>query len=226
MTTVPLSRLLWSSRGKHWGFRFLLYPSDVKNQDFWLGVHDRTFGTSPEVPFHSQGSVELPDGSSVPYLAARFYDGGQEWRDDSGGLGREIPHELLLLVDAAQKREIAGSNWSQAVMDILRPVYADLYPQPRAELKQGDRLDALAAQEVTIGNRSQVDPQPMPAELSVPTATDRKPVGSQSTTTKPRDTLIAAVFALAFLVGLAATAVMWNSKQRPFSAPPQPSGSR
>lgn len=216
MTTVPLSRLLWSSRGKHWGFRFLLSPADVKNPDFWLGVHDRTFGTSPEVPFHSQGAIELPDGSSVPYLAARFYDEGHEWRDDSGGVGREIPHELLLIVDAAQKQEIAGSNWTQAVMDVLRPVYADLYPLPREEIACGDKLNALSSQEVVVGSRSQADSRSPHVDLSIPVIADHKTTSSHSRGSHGLSKLVMAMITMAILVGLAATAVIFTSKQRPF----------
>lgn len=215
MTTVPLSRLLWSSRGKHWGFRFLLYPSDVKSPDFWLGVHDRTFGTSSDVPFYSQGFVELPDGSSVPFIAARFYDGGQRWRDDSGGLGREIPHELLLLVDAAQKREIAGSNWTQAVMEALRPVYTDLYPLSREEMADGYKLNALASQEVVVGSRSQADSQSTHVELSIPVIVDHKMASSHSRGSHGLSILVMAVIIMVLLAVVAATAVVFTSKQQP-----------
>ena len=215
MATVPLSRLLWSSRGKHWGFRFLLSPADVKNPDFWLGVHDRTFGTSPEVPFHSQGAIELPDGSSIPYLAARFYDQGHEWRDDSGGVGREIPHELLLLVDAAQKREIAESNWSHAVMDVLRPVYAELYPLPRAEVLLGEKQAVLAARLVVVGGDSQTDSRSTPLEVSVPIAADTKQAASSSSGTKTLVALLPVVIGLAILLSVTATALMLHLNKQP-----------
>ena len=215
MTTVPLSRLLWSSRGKHWGFRFLLYPSDAKSSDFWLGVHDRTFGTSSEVPFYSQGLVDLPDGSSVAYLAARFYDEGHEWRDDSGGLGREIPHEVLLLVNAHERAALSASNWSHAIMEALRPVYAELYPLSREEMAGGDKLNALAAQVVVVGSRSQADSRSTPQEISVPIASDTKQPVSPSSGTKTLVALLPVVIGLTILLGVAATALMLHFNKQP-----------
>ena len=209
MTTVSLSRLLWSSRGKQWGFRFLIYPSDVKDPDFWLGVHDRTFGASSEVPLSLQGHFYLPNGSSVSYLAARFYDEGHCWRDDSGGLGRKIPHELLLLVDAAQNRELSASNWQQAVMDALRPVYAELYPLPRAEVVLGKKQAVLADQVVVVVNRSKTGPQPTSLDSPVSIAIEKNLPVSTSSDIKTMIARIAAVIALVvLLLGVAATALM------------------
>jgi len=216
VTTVHLSRLLWSSRGKHWGFRFLLSPADVKNPDFWLGVHDRTFGTSSDVPFSSQGLENLPDGSAVAYLAARFYDEGHEWRDDSGGLGREIPHEVLLLVNAHERAALSASNWSHAIMEALRPWYAELYPLSREEMAGGDKLNALAAQEVVVGSRSQADSRSPHVDLSIPVIADHKTASPHSRGSHGLSKLVMAMITMAILVGLAATAVIFTSKQRPF----------
>lgn len=164
---------------------------------------------------HLQGVLKLPDGSSVPYLAARFYDVGHEWRDDSGGLGREIPHELLLLVEDAQQSELAKSHWSQAVMDVLRPVYAELYPLSRAEFVSGNSLAALAAQAVVVASDPETGSQSTPAVGSLPVSVEIKTPRSPLLQARAVVGLLVAVIALAALLGIAATATMLLGKGRP-----------
>ncbi len=219
MATVPLSRLLWSSRGKHWGFRFLLHPSDVKDSGFWLGVHDRTFGASSDVPLYLQGQIELPDGSSVPFQAARFYDQGHEWRDDSGGRGREIPHELLILHAPDQRSELSASNWPQAIMDVLRPTYSELYPLQKPDGVLGEKQLTLANQLVTVASPLPFQSQHTTLDISVPV--DSQQQASHLPENQKTVGWIAGLLALVVLFGIVATALMLVPKAQALLGPPR-----
>lgn len=94
--------------------------------------------------------LAMPDGSSVPYVAARFYDEKYDWRDDSGGLGRKISHEIMLLIPENNEIALLDSNWPQAIMNVLRPIYSDLYPISRKEIMHYAKTNYLETKKLVV----------------------------------------------------------------------------
>jgi hypothetical protein len=119
----PLSHLLWSTRGKEWGFRFLHTP--VQLLDYRDQIYESIFMTDEGTPLSLYGNIYMAEGKMFSYVACRFFDSGGLWIDAAG---REIPHELLLVLDSTSlHEEVIFSNWHEIVMAHLRDAYRQAY---------------------------------------------------------------------------------------------------
>lgn len=130
MTALNLQNLLWSTRGKEWGFRFVHQPATSPVR--WGEVYQGIFGSNERIPQRWHGRIVLEDGAVFSYVASRFYDSETKWRDAAG---REIPHEMLLTVGASTVEEVSGRAWEQAVMDHVREYYRHEYSKDSSALQ-------------------------------------------------------------------------------------------
>ena len=107
-------RLIWATRGRFWGFRFLLNGglSDP------LPVYERSFANLEDEPttFHS----------SAGKIALRFPD--PLGRRDASG--RVIPHEFVVFGDLADEIESVEDGLQQ-VWPLVAKVYADTWDAER-----------------------------------------------------------------------------------------------
>ena len=122
MPSMKLENLLWSTRGKEWGFRFLHVPQRYSVE--WSDIYQKIFGNDDRVPMRWWGIVVLPDGESITYVACRFFDSSRKWKDAAG---REIPQEMLLEVESESAEEIANFSWQLPVMEYVRDYYVETY---------------------------------------------------------------------------------------------------
>lgn len=129
MSTLSLRNMLWSTRGKEWGFRFVHLPAFHPGQ--WEAIYQSIFGRDDRVPQRWYGLVSLSDGTEIKYVASRFFDPDATWKDVAG---REIPHEILLDVGSIPIEEVVGRTWEYAVMNQVRDFYRDIYSKDSSEI--------------------------------------------------------------------------------------------
>ena len=139
MLTLDLSNMLWSTRGKEWGFRFLHVPSDRTLP--WDEVYSKVFGSSDDHARYRHGSIHMPQCRSTAYIAVRLFDPEQDWRDSAG---RAIPHELLFVVDPESMDRAIRVDWPRVVLAHLRPWYHKAY-NGRPEAIANDAFQGLIA---------------------------------------------------------------------------------
>ncbi|MBW6519388.1 MAG: hypothetical protein K0A99_00020 [Desulfoarculaceae bacterium] len=130
MQTLSLRNMLWSTRGKEWGFRFVHLPAFHPGQ--WEAIYQKIFGRDDRVPQRWYGLVSLSDGAEIKYVASRFFDPDATWKD---GAGREIPHEILLDVGSIPIEEVVGRAWEYTVMNQVRDFYRDIYSKDSNEIQ-------------------------------------------------------------------------------------------
>lgn len=130
MPELELRNLLWSSRGKEWGFRFLHQPAWPGVR--WDLVYQKIFGSDDHVPRRWHGTIVLSAGTALPYVASRFNDYGRVWKDAAG---REIPHEMLLILETVSAQKLADLDWERMVMDCVRNYYQDQFDKDPASVK-------------------------------------------------------------------------------------------
>ncbi|RSZ66082.1 hypothetical protein EAH68_00565 [Corynebacterium hylobatis] len=113
-------KLIWATRGRDWGFRFLLKGG----YEDPLPVYESVFGTLPG----REGYRKVGDK-----IALRFPD--PELREDASG--RVIPHEFVVLGERA-----AGLGSFEEAFSVIWPLVAGRYeqiwnvPQPPRNLEQ------------------------------------------------------------------------------------------
>lgn len=103
---APPSPLLWATRGRSWGFRFLL-DGGLKDP---LGTYERAFAG-----FLDEREFFRADGA----IAALRFPDPLGRRDESG---RTIPHEFVALAPLATTLDSLDSG-----LDTLWPLVADVY---------------------------------------------------------------------------------------------------
>ena len=133
--------LLWSTRGRSWGFRFLHLPEGRLAGENWDAVYQQVFANNEHVPARFRGTMVLRDGRSVAYVAARFFDDKEVWKDAAG---RTIPHEMLLVVEDDDATAIAGTDWPATLMDHLRDTYRSVFALDAGSLPQATALPYYA----------------------------------------------------------------------------------
>ena len=118
---VNNENLLWMTRGKEWGFRFLSkcssLPSDVV-EDLYKKVFLRDesrFG-------YWKGFISV-DEVRTPYVACRCYDKTIQ-RDQAG---RRIPHDFLMLCTDEGYSLLSCLKWESLILDKVRGLYSDRY---------------------------------------------------------------------------------------------------
>ncbi|WP_414542709.1 hypothetical protein [Nostoc sp. CCY0012] len=117
---MKLNTILWSTRGRDWGFRMLLQPKIPC--DDWLLPYEAMFNhTSTEDTKLSRGKVTI-HGNHVPYVAVTFAD--PESRKDRAG--RIIPHKIAIVGEESNKFQDFDSV-QKDVWQKLSSVYAQLY---------------------------------------------------------------------------------------------------
>ena len=126
---MNLNTLLWSTRGRDWGFRMLLYPQ-MPCED-WLVSYQSMFkqSSSDEAQFR-RGQVELGQGRNVPYVAVKFTD--PQSRTDRAG--RLIPHEIAVIGEESKNFKDFNSV-KEAVWKILSDTYTKLYELQAREIE-------------------------------------------------------------------------------------------
>ncbi|MCT1515782.1 hypothetical protein [Dietzia cercidiphylli] len=121
---LPLSRIIWATRGRHWGFRFLL---DAGLADP-MATYDRVFAGLIDSPtaFHR-------DGTSA---AIRFLD--PEGRRDAAR--RIIPHEFIVLDDSA---ETIGSveDGERVIWPLVSGIYSRTWDAEEPPSREDLELD-------------------------------------------------------------------------------------
>ena len=128
--TLNLQNMLWSTRGKEWGFRFVHLPAFHSGQ--WEAIYQSIFGRDDRVPQRWYGLVSLSDGAEIKYVASRFFDPDATWKD---GAGRKIPHEILLDIGSIPFEEVVGRTWEYAVMNQIRDFYRDIYSKESSAIQ-------------------------------------------------------------------------------------------
>lgn len=126
---MKLTNILWSTRGRDWGFRMILLPS--LNCNNWLDAHHRIFQESRATEEYKvdQGDIKLSSDLTIPYIALSFPD--PEQRKDRAG--RIIPHEVALLGEEIRAFQDIRSAVDE-IWIILSSTYANLYPLSAAEV--------------------------------------------------------------------------------------------
>jgi hypothetical protein len=127
--SIDINNLLWSTRGKEWGFRFIHTPLD--HSKHWEAIYLGIFGKDDRVPIKWRGIVVFPNGSLINYIACRCFDYNRSWKDAAG---REIPHEMFIEIDGPVVDEIAISKWELPVLDFVRDRYEDVYGKEVGEI--------------------------------------------------------------------------------------------
>lgn len=130
MQTLSLQNMLWSTRGKEWGFRFVHLPTFHPGQ--WEAIYQSIFGRDDRVPQRWYGLVSLSNGAEIKYVASRFFDPDATWKD---GAGRKIPHEILLDVGSIPFEEVVAQTWEYAVMNQIRDFYRDIYSKDSSAIQ-------------------------------------------------------------------------------------------
>lgn len=130
MPQLQMQNLLWYTRGREWGFRYLHLPE--LRTGGWDPIYDSIFESDARIPRRWHGAITLAEGKPLGYVASRFHDHGAVWKDD---VGREIPHEMLVILDSDATEEIAGLDWERVVMDYVRTYYSDQFSKDSAEVQ-------------------------------------------------------------------------------------------
>lgn len=113
MNTAPSDSMIWATRGRSWGFRFLL---DAGLSDP-LPDYERAFGDLRDAPtawFRQDGQVAL-----------RFSD--PLGRRDSAG--RVVPHEFVLFGDLAAAVDSVEDGLNK-VWPLVSEMYARVWETP------------------------------------------------------------------------------------------------
>lgn len=129
MYDTDLCKLFWSTRGKDWGFRFVHVPTQYAMN--WHDVYDKIFSKDDCMPQRWYGRMLLPNNKQIPYVASRFHDIHENWIDSAG---RQIPHEMILLLTNGFACDIAKTEWETSVMACVRDRYRDAYNKDAALL--------------------------------------------------------------------------------------------
>jgi len=120
--------ILWSSRGKDWGFRILQRPTTFECD--WLDVHKEVFGNSKDDEgfyLRTQVRIGLIEKKCV---GIRFLD--PELRCDSAG--RVIPHEFIVFGQSSLALE-DNTDWVH-LWPVVSEDYAILYPMSLREVQE------------------------------------------------------------------------------------------
>lgn len=120
--------ILWSSRGKDWGFRILQHPTTFECD--WLDVHKAVFANSKDDEgFYERTQVRI-GLIEKKCVGIRFLD--PELRCDSAG--RVIPHEFIVFGQSSLALE-DNTDWVH-LWPIVSAKYAILYPMNLTEVQE------------------------------------------------------------------------------------------
>ena len=120
--------ILWSSRGKDWGFRILQHPTTFECE--WLDVHKEVFGNSKDDEgFYERTQVRI-GLIEKKCVGIRFLD--PELRCDSAD--RVIPHEFIVFGSSSLALE-DNTDWVH-LWQIVSEDYAILYPMNSREMQE------------------------------------------------------------------------------------------
>lgn len=121
--------ILWSSRGKDWGFRILQHPNFEYE---WLDVYKEVFANSKDDErFYKRTQVKIGLTKKEECVGIRFLD--PELRCDSAG--RIIPHEFIVFGQSSLALK-DHTDWVQ-LWPIISEKYAKLYPMNLSEVQEG-----------------------------------------------------------------------------------------
>ncbi len=121
--------ILWSSRGRDWGFQILQHPTIFECE--WLDVYKEVFGNSKDDEgFYLRTQVWIGKSKKVECVGIRFLD--PELRCDSAG--RVIPHEFIVFGQSSLALE-DNTDWVQ-LWPIVSEDYAILYPMNSREVQK------------------------------------------------------------------------------------------
>uniref|UniRef100_A0A7C4VR54 Uncharacterized protein n=1 Tax=Desulfatirhabdium butyrativorans TaxID=340467 RepID=A0A7C4VR54_9BACT len=129
MPELRLQNLLWSTRGREWGFRFLHKPA--VQVGIWESIYQSIFGSDECVPQRWHGTITHSYGPALQYVASRFIDPIKVWKDAAG---REIPHEMLLILETGAE-ETAGFDWERVVFEFVRSYYQDQFEKDLSSIQ-------------------------------------------------------------------------------------------
>jgi hypothetical protein len=137
---VDLDRVLWLTRGRRWGYAFLLKPL-LSPGDAWMNVHARIFADlTPSVTPYSVAGKLVDFHVERWFIATTFLDPRR--RDD---LGRPVVHHVVWFPpDERGARWVAPLDWGPQLVAALAPAYDAAFALDRAD--QGDErgLDPIA----------------------------------------------------------------------------------
>lgn len=120
--------ILWSSRGKDWGFRILQHPTTFECD--WLDIHKAVFANSKDDEgFYERTQVRI-GLIEKKCVGIRFLD--PELRCDSAG--RVIPHEFIVFGQSSLALE-DNTDWVH-LWPIVIEEYAILYPMNSREVQE------------------------------------------------------------------------------------------
>ncbi len=88
--------IIWLTRGKKWGFRFL--STGPLSNDEAMVVYDQIFADNDAVPYAVHGKIYKGSCAKYYYVALRFYDDISKRCDESG---RRIIHEIVVVTPFA-----------------------------------------------------------------------------------------------------------------------------
>lgn len=133
---MNLKSLLWSTRGRDWGFRRLLEP-DIRC-DNWLQSYKTMFSQhNMNQQQFQRGYVKLSSKikDPVPYVAVIFTD--PQSRTDRSN--RTIPHEIAIVGEDSYQFEDFDSI-KEKVWEVLSDVYSELYELQSNEIENIELL--------------------------------------------------------------------------------------
>lgn len=116
------SNLLWVTRGRKWGFRYLSNCSLLA--PYLDVIYKKLFLSDESRLGYWKGNIVIDRVKTYSYIACRCYDNKCEQYDDAG---RRIPHEFLLLCSNEDYNELSGICWETMLLDNTRQQYLDLF---------------------------------------------------------------------------------------------------
>lgn len=134
MTLNIRDEVIWLTRGKNWGSRFL--SSGPFSNDDALRVYDQIFSNSDEIPYAGRGSIVWNGKKEYRYFARRFYD-----EDKRDGAGRRIIHEIIAV---SRSRDLRRGVDTRVFCSSVKEYYDGIF-----------NIESEAV--VTIGNTACVD---------------------------------------------------------------------
>lgn len=124
---VNNGNLLWMTRGKEWGFRFLSKCSSLPSG---IDTVYKAVFLNDEGRFGYWKGFIFGYGVRKPYVACRCYDIAIQ-RDQAG---RRIPHEFLLLCPDQEYNLLSRLTWESLILEQVRGLYSDRYSRCAAEV--------------------------------------------------------------------------------------------
>lgn len=125
------SNLLWVTRGRTWGFRYLSNCSLLA--PYLEEIYTKIFLIDESRLGYWKGNIVIDSVKTYSYVGCRCYDNKCEQYDDAG---RRIPHDFLLLCSSEDYNELSGICWETMLLDSTRQQYLEQFECISSEINE------------------------------------------------------------------------------------------